>query len=114
MPQTPKPLSPGEATMEQHLRCHGISFDREVRLIPERRWRADFVLPDPYRIVIEVDGGIWNGGRHGRGAGIESAYEKINRFTLAGYRCFRYSTRQVISGMAIDDVLCAIGATEPV
>lgn len=37
----PKPDSPGECTLALHLRAHGIDFEREVCLIPGRKWRVD-------------------------------------------------------------------------
>lgn len=75
--------------------------DREVRLIPGRRFRSDFVWPDA-RIVVEVDGGIWSGGRHTTGAGYTRDAEKNNLLTLAGWRVFHVTRGHIRSGQAVE------------
>jgi very-short-patch-repair endonuclease len=100
----PKPLSPGEEAMALHLKAHNIPFEREVKFYPLRNWKVDFLLRDN-SIIIEVEGGVWQQGRHSRGKGFESDCEKYNRATIMGYQVLRYSTAQVESGMAIGDVL---------
>jgi very-short-patch-repair endonuclease len=98
-------LSVGEETLALHLKAHNIPFEREARFDPFRDWRADFLLKAD-SIIVEVDGGIWTGGRHTRGGkAYESDCEKANRAQLMGYRYLRYSTAQVESGMAINDIL---------
>lgn len=97
--------SPGEAALALHLRVEGIPFEREVRLVPDRRWRWDFVVQD---LAIEVQGGIWTRGGHSRGAGQERDFEKSNAAVKAGYRPLHYSTGMIESGMAIADILAAI------
>lgn len=97
-------LSPGEEAMALHLRANRVTFEREVCLIPGRKWRFDFVIPGP-RIVIEVHGAIWQRGKHARGDGLERDYAKMNAAVKAGYFPLQYSTDQVISGLAIGDVL---------
>lgn len=37
-----KALSPGEEALALHLRASRIAFEREVRVVPGRRWRFDF------------------------------------------------------------------------
>ncbi|HAV3704953.1 TPA: hypothetical protein JIE85_003776, partial [Acinetobacter baumannii] len=59
-------VSEGEATLVQHLKTHKISFEQEYKFHPERKWRADFLITGT-KILIEVEGGIWSGGRHTRG-----------------------------------------------
>jgi hypothetical protein len=40
------------------------------------------------KLAIEVQGGIWTGGAHARGAGIERDMEKHNLCVIAGWRLF--------------------------
>lgn len=69
---------------------------REYRFDPKRRWRFDFALPAK-RVAFEMEGGIWSGGRHTRGAGFIADCEKYNTATLAGWRIIRV-TAQAITG----------------
>jgi hypothetical protein len=102
MPIT-KAGSVGEETLALHLRAHGIPFEREVKVCDGRRWRLDFLVAGS--IAVEVNGGTWSGGRHSRGAGQASDYQKLNRCVLQGWKTLQYTTEQVLAGEAIDDVL---------
>ena len=106
--KTPQAGSVGEATLALHLQAHKIEFDREVCLIQGRKWRYDFLIKES-AVVIEVNGAIWTQGRHSRGGGLESDYLKINAIVKAGYRPLQYSTRQVVDGTAIKDILEVLG-----
>lgn len=63
-------------------------FEREQCLIPDRRFRCDFVNRAS-KVVVEIDGGQWaaRGGRHNS----DTDREKVNLLTLHGWRVFRYS-----------------------
>lgn len=107
--KTPKPDSPGECALALHLRANGIDFDREVCLIPGRKWRVDFLLKPT--LVVEVEGGSWQMGRHQRPRGFESDIAKYNALTLAGYSVLRFTTAMVLSGKAINTILPLVGKT---
>ncbi len=81
---------------------------REFQFHPDRRWRFDFAFVDE-KIAVEVEGGIWNGGRHTRGAGFESDCVKYNEAALAGWRVLRVSTKMVTDLRAIKFIKRAIG-----
>lgn len=99
----PKAGSVGEETLALHLRARNIPFDREVRVCDDRRWRLDFLVAGS--IAVEVNGGTWSGGRHSRGAGQESDYQKLNRCVLQGWKTLQYTTEQVVKGEAIADII---------
>ena len=94
-------MSLGEETLALHLKAYKIPFEREVKLIPGRKWRVDFFLKQA-GAVIEVEGGIWQKSRHGFGKGVGGDCAKYNALTLAGYKVLRFSTGMVESGEAID------------
>lgn len=60
----------------------------EFKFHPDRRWRFDYAWPD-FRLALEVEGGIWTGGRHTRGAGFLKDMEKYNAAAVLGWRIIR-------------------------
>lgn len=50
------------------LQLGGQALVRELRFDVHRRWRFDFAH-EGARVAIEINGGVWSGGRHVRGAG---------------------------------------------
>jgi hypothetical protein len=103
----PKELSEGEETLALHLRANKIPFQREISLIPGRKWRADFLI-DP-SLVIEIHGGTWKKGAHSSGAGLERDYKKMNAHILAGFSVLQFSTTMVTSGEAIRTIMQVTG-----
>ncbi|MDQ9009016.1 hypothetical protein RFI36_04775 [Acinetobacter gerneri] len=101
-------VSEGEATLIQHLQAYRIEFEQEFQFNKDRRWRADFYLVGT-NILIEVEGGIWSNGRHTRGKGYLGDMEKYNSATMLGYSVYRYSTEQVKSGKAIEEIRRMVG-----
>lgn len=61
---------------------------REFRFHPTRQWEADFAFVDE-KVLLEVEGGAWSGGRHTRGSGYLLDMGKYNAATLMGYKLFR-------------------------
>lgn len=53
-----------------------------------RKFRADYAWPEQ-KILLEVDGGVWTGGRHTRGGGFLSDHEKGNLAAMLGWRVFK-------------------------
>lgn len=63
-------------------------------------WRFDFALPTE-RIAIEVEGGIFTGGRHTRGAGFREDCYKYNHALLLGWRVLRFTGQEIKRGEAL-------------
>lgn len=106
--KTERVVSEGEATLAQHLRAHGVSFEQEFKFHPDRKWRADFHIVG-HKLLVEVEGGIWSGGRHTRGKGYIGDMEKYNAAVGLGYRVLRFSTEQVKSGFAVNGINGLLG-----
>ena len=75
-------------------------YVREFRAIPGRKFRFDFCFKQE-RLLIEINGGTYNGGSHGRGVGINRDYEKNNLAVLNNWRVLSFDTKQVKSGEAL-------------
>ena len=61
---------------------------KEYKFHPTRRWRFDYAVP-VHKIALEVEGGVWTGGRHTSPKGFLGDIEKYNTATLMGWRVFR-------------------------
>lgn len=96
----PSPKTDAEVTLALHLTGSGIAFQRQHRYIPGRNFRADFALL-PYRILVEIQGGIWHSGAHGSITGILADITRLNLATLHNWRILRFTPDQVESGEAV-------------
>ena len=97
-----------EAKLARELKTLKIKFEQEFYFHHDRKWRADFHLIDK-KILVEIEGGIWSGGRHTRGKGYLGDMEKYNAATMMGYQVIRFSTDQVKSGHAIQQLEKMVG-----
>ncbi|WP_445536110.1 endonuclease domain-containing protein [Acinetobacter sp. G18] len=100
--------SEGETVLATHLKACKISFEQEYKFHPTRKWRADFLITGT-KILVEVEGGIWSGGRHTRGKGYLGDMEKYNEAAAMGYTVLRFSTEQVKSGLALKKIEQLVG-----
>ena len=97
-----------EAKLARELKTLKIEFEQEFEFHPKRKWRADFHLVGK-KILVEVEGGIWSRGRHTRGKGYLGDLEKYNAATMMGFQVIRFSTDQVKSGHAIQQIEKMVG-----
>lgn len=92
-------LDYGEALLFQ-LQLAGLPDpQREFLFHKKRKWRFDLAWPD-LLIAVEVEGGIWIGGRHVRGEGYEADCEKYNEAQLAGWMVLRFTPGMIKKGNA--------------
>ena len=66
----------------------------EFKFHPTRRWRFDYAWPDQ-KVAVEVEGGVWIGGRHTSGSGFVKDMEKYNFATAMGWKIFRFTPQQL-------------------
>ena len=91
-----------EKLFDQQCRAVGLPpGEPEWRFHPQRDFRFDRAWP-PFKVAIEIDGGIWSQGRHVRGLGYEQDCLKMAEALFLGWRVYRFSTGQVKRGTAID------------
>jgi very-short-patch-repair endonuclease len=86
--------------LQVHLKELGMATIPEYRFDPERNWHADLACLE-HRILFECDGGQFKGG-HKRGIALEQDYEKQNEAQAQGWRIFRFTNRQILTGAAYD------------
>lgn len=60
----------------------------EHRFMSDRRFRFDYAWVEQH-VALEVEGGIWTGGRHTRGAGFLRDMEKYNHAAVRGWYVVR-------------------------
>jgi len=66
----------------------------EYKFHPTRRWRVDYVFLDA-KLVIEIEGGIWQYGGHNRPRWFIKDMEKYNSLTELGYHLLRYQPTKI-------------------
>ena len=98
----------GESILANQLRVLKIGFEQEYKFHPKRKWRADFHIVGKM-ILVEVEGGVWSSGRHTRGKGYIGDMKKYNAAVVMGYQVLRFSTEQVKSGLAVQQIEMMVG-----
>lgn len=83
--------------------------EREVQFHPVRKWRWDLAWRERM-LAVEIDGGVWSGGRHVRGAGYAGDCEKVAEGQLLGWTVYRFPADWVTSGKALEYVRLALEA----
>ena len=76
---------------------------KEHKFHPVRRWRFDYAIPTA-KIAIEVEGGVWAGGRHTSPKGFLNDMEKYNTATIMGWRLLRTTPDRLCSNETLQMV----------
>lgn len=87
--------------MEACRQMLGVEVKAEYRFHPVRKWRFDYALPE-YKIALEVEGGVWIGGRHTSSQGFIKDMEKYNTAALMGWRVLRCLPKELNTMRTID------------
>ena len=81
--------------------------EKEFKFHPVRKWRFDYAFPE-HKIALEVEGGVWTGGRHTSSVGFLNDMEKYNTATLMGWRVFRTTPDDLYRKKTLDLIKNAI------
>ena len=85
----------------------GVGVVREYRFHPVRRWRFDYAVPSA-KVALEVEGGVWTGGRHTRGQGFLGDMEKYNTATLMGWKVLRTTPKELNTAATVKMLAAAL------
>lgn len=100
---------------------HGLKATSEFQFDPARKWRFDFVISHAGTmwpvgmqtvegvVALEVEGGVWTGGRHTRGSGFVKDMAKYNRAACLGWRILRTTPDELCMQETVDMVKEALG-----
>ena len=69
---------------------------KEYEFHPVRKWRVDYYFPR-LGLAVEVEGGVWQQGRHTRGSGFVKDMQKYNALAVAGIHLMRFQPKQMQS-----------------
>ena len=83
---------------------------KELKFHPKRKWRFDYALP-AHKIALEVEGGVWTGGRHTSSTGFLKDMEKYNTATLMGWRVLRTTPDELLRSATLQMLRDAINRT---
>lgn len=114
-----------EAQLALHLRAHRIEAEPQYRFAALhvglgpglrdrlaaaglRDWRADFAVVDA-RLLVEIEGGAWSGGRHTRGKGFADDLRKYDAAARLGWTIYRCDPAMVQAGQAIETIRVLLG-----
>ena len=84
-----------------------IEVVKEHRFHPVRKWSFDYAIP-AHKIALEVEGGVWTGGRHTSPQGFLGDIEKYNTATLMGWRVFRVTPDELYKTATLNLIKTAI------
>lgn len=84
--------------------------DREYKFAPPRKWRFDFAWP-LRKLAVEIEGGVYSGGRHTRPTGFVNDMEKYNAAASQGWTVMRFTTSQATSGFALNTIEALLKAS---
>lgn len=74
----------------------GVEPVKEHIFHPHRKWRFDYAFP-AHNIALEVEGGVWQGGRHTSPKGFLGDMEKYNAAAVMGWRVLRCTPDSLVS-----------------
>lgn len=104
--------------VEAFFKSHGIpKYETEFKFHPERKWRFDYAWFDEVaelecflpKVALEVEGGVWTGGRHTSGSGFVKDMEKYNAAAMAGWRIIRCQPKDLLTHATAQMILKALG-----
>lgn len=79
----------------------GLDVEKEYKFHPTRKWRFDYAIP-AIRMAIEVEGGVWTGGRHTSSRGFLGDMEKYNEAALSDWCLVRTTPDMLLTSKILN------------
>jgi hypothetical protein len=89
---------------------NGPKLEREYHFCPMRKWRTDYFHRES-GTLIEIEGGMWMGGRHQKGHGFSADAIKYNVATFLKYKLYRLPSSLLTIDYVADLVRICNGQT---
>jgi hypothetical protein len=74
---------------------------------PDRKWRFDFAWSNE-KVALEVQGGIFEQGRHTRGAALLKEWQKLNAAAILGWRILYCQPKDILKHEIATMILAAL------
>jgi very-short-patch-repair endonuclease len=101
LPKAKQNYLEAEATLKEELTDLAIGFESKFQPIHTKHWRFDFHIVK-LRILIEIEGGPWSGGRGGKLANKAWSLDRYDLSEEMGYRIERFHPDAILSGYVIN------------
>ncbi|EXB48672.1 hypothetical protein LF296_11685 [Acinetobacter vivianii] len=100
LPKAKQAYLEAEATLLEELKDHAIGFESKFQPISTKHWRFDFHIVK-LRLLIEIEGGPWSGGRLGKLAFKAWSIDRYYQVEEMGYKIERFHPDSILSGYVI-------------
>ena len=87
-------------TLKEKLTEHAIGFEIKFQPIHTKHWRFDFHIVK-LRLLIEIEGGPWSGGRRGKLAFKAWSMDRYYQVEEMGYKIERFHPDSILLGYVI-------------
>jgi very-short-patch-repair endonuclease len=93
--------------------CKFVAKEVGAECVPEykfhetRKWRFDFAVVSA-RLAIEIEGGVWTGGRHTSPTGFLGDMEKYNEASVRGWRLLRFTPQEMFKRKTFETIRRAL------
>jgi len=88
LPKATQKYLEAEETLFQELEEHSIGYERKFQFETTKHWRFDFHIVK-LRLLIEIEGGPWSGGRRGKLANKAWSMDRYDHAEEMGYNVVR-------------------------
>ena len=99
LPKAKQKYLEAEATLKEELEDLAIGFESKFQPIHTKHWRFDFHIVK-LRLLIEIEGGPWSGGRGGKLANKAWSLDRYDQAEEMGYRYHRFEVSDINMGRA--------------